>query len=61
MVVGEALAGIKSRRNNETGLEEPCDLKDLCKTFATYYDEHFPDSLIDPIIQGLKSFPNSMT
>jgi hypothetical protein len=37
MVVGEALAGIKSRTNNETGMEEPCDLKDLRKTFATYY------------------------
>jgi hypothetical protein len=41
------LAGIKPRTNIETGAEEPWKLKDLHKTYATYYDEHLPESSIE--------------
>ncbi len=41
------LAGIKPKTNNETGSEEPWELKDLRKTCATYYDEHVPESSIE--------------
>ena len=34
------LAGIKPRKNIETGKEEPWELKDHRKTCATYHDEH---------------------
>jgi triacylglycerol esterase/lipase EstA (alpha/beta hydrolase family) len=40
-------AGIKPRTNIETGADEPWLLKDLCKTCATYYDEHIPESSIE--------------
>jgi hypothetical protein len=36
------LAGIKPRRDVETGEDEPWELKDLRKTCATYYDAHLP-------------------
>src|SRR5215469_5126220 len=42
-----ALAGIKPRKNIETGLDEPWELKDLRKTCATYYDEHLPESSVE--------------
>jgi integrase len=38
------LAGIKPRANAETGEEERWELKDLRKTYATYYDEHVPEA-----------------
>jgi len=38
------LAGIKNRKNIETGADEAWELKDLRKTCATYYDEHVPES-----------------
>jgi hypothetical protein len=41
------LAGIKPKRNAETGDEEDWMLKDLRKTCATYYDEHVPESSIE--------------
>lgn len=41
------LAGIKPKRNLETGADEPWLLKDLRKTCATYYDEHVPESSIE--------------
>jgi integrase len=41
------IAGIKPKTNNETGSEEPWELKDLRKTCATYYDEHVPESSIE--------------
>jgi len=41
------LAGIKPKRNAETGEEEAWLLKDLRKTCATYYDEHVPESSIE--------------
>jgi integrase len=41
------LAGIKPRKNIETGDDEPWQLKDLRKTCATYYDEHVPESSIE--------------
>ncbi len=41
------LAGIKPKRNLETGQDEPWMLKDLRKTCATYYDEHVPESSIE--------------
>jgi hypothetical protein len=31
----------------ETGEHEPCELKDLRKTCATYYEEHVPESSIE--------------
>jgi integrase len=37
------LAGIKPQANAETGEEERWELKDLRKTYATYYDEHVPE------------------
>jgi integrase len=42
-----ALAGIRPKRNIETSLDEPWELKDLRKTCATYYDEHMPESAIE--------------
>jgi hypothetical protein len=39
------LVGIKSKTKVETG--GPWVLKDLCKTCATYYDEHVRESSID--------------
>ena len=39
------LAGLPQRTNVETGKPEPWELKDLCKTCATYYDEHVPEVL----------------
>ena len=41
------LAGIRRRRDVETGREECWQLKDLRKTCATYYDEHVPESSIE--------------
>jgi integrase len=41
------LAGIKPKKNTETGDDEPWLLKDLRKTCATYYDEHIPESSIE--------------
>jgi integrase len=41
------LAGIKPKKNAETGKDEPWLLKDLRKTCATYYDEHVPESSIE--------------
>lgn len=41
------LAGIKPKTNNETGSEEPSELKDLRKTCATYYDQHVSESSIE--------------
>jgi hypothetical protein len=41
------LAGIKPRKNIETGADESWELKDLRKTCATYYDEHVPESSIE--------------
>ena len=41
------LAGIKPKRNHETGEDAPWVLKDLRKTCATYYDSHVPESSIE--------------
>jgi hypothetical protein len=41
------IAGIKLKKNIETGEDEPWELKDLRKTCATYYDEHVPESSIE--------------
>jgi hypothetical protein len=41
------LAGIKPKRNLETGEDNPWGLKDLRKTCATYYDAHVPESSIE--------------
>jgi hypothetical protein len=41
------LAGIKPKRNLETGEDAPWVLKDLRKTCATYYDAHVPESSIE--------------
>ena len=41
------LAGIAPRTNVETGRPELCELKDLRKTCATYYDAHVPESSIE--------------
>jgi hypothetical protein len=41
------LAGIKPKKDIETGEEKPWLLKDLRKTCATYYDEHVPESSIE--------------
>ena len=40
-------AGIKPKKNVETGEDEPWLLKDLRKTCATYYDQHVPESSIE--------------
>ena len=41
------LAGIKPKKDVQTGEEGPWLLKDLRKTCATYYDEHVPESSIE--------------
>jgi hypothetical protein len=41
------IAGIPPKKNIETGEDEAWVLKDLCKTCATYYDEHMPESSIE--------------
>jgi integrase len=41
------LAGIKPRKNIETGADETWELKDLRKTCATYHDEHVPESSVE--------------
>lgn len=41
------LAGIRRKANIETGKDEPCELKDLRKTCAMYYDAHMPESSIE--------------
>jgi hypothetical protein len=41
------LAGIKPRKNIETGEDGTWELKDLRKSCATYYDRHVPDSSIE--------------
>ncbi|MEQ8789346.1 MAG: hypothetical protein RIC55_23835 [Pirellulaceae bacterium] len=41
------LAGIKPRKNIETGEDESWELKDLRKTCATYYDAHVPESSVE--------------
>ena len=41
------LTGIRPKVNVETGIEDPWELKDLRKTCATYYDEHFPESSVE--------------
>jgi hypothetical protein len=41
------LAGIEPRANVETGEPEPCELKDLRKPCATYYDARVPDSSVE--------------
>ena len=41
------LAGIKPKRDLETGDDAPWVLKDLRKTCATYYDAHVPESSIE--------------
>jgi hypothetical protein len=33
--------------NVETGREEPWELKDLRKSYATYHDEHVPESSVE--------------
>lgn len=43
------LAGIKAKKNAETGRDEAWLLKDLRKTCATYYDEHVPESSIETL------------
>ena len=40
-------AGIGPKANIETGEEQPCVLKDLRKTCATYYDVHVPESSVE--------------
>ncbi|MEO1527618.1 MAG: hypothetical protein AAFX06_19485 [Planctomycetota bacterium] len=40
-------AGIKPKRDIDTGRERPWVLKDLRKTCATFYDEHMPESSIE--------------
>ena len=41
------LAGVRPKRNVESGTEEAWLLKDLRKTCATYYDEHVPESSVE--------------
>lgn len=41
------LVGIKQKTDVESGQPEPCELKDLRKTYATYYDEHMPESSVE--------------
>lgn len=41
------LAGLRQRKNIETGREEEWQLKDLRKTCATYYDAHVPESSVE--------------
>lgn len=41
------VAGIKPKKDIETGDEKPWVLKDLRKTSATYYDAHMPESSIE--------------
>ncbi len=41
------LAGIKPKKNVESGRDGDWLLKDLRKTCATYYDEHVPESSIE--------------
>jgi hypothetical protein len=41
------LTGIGSKTDVETGAEKAWLLKDLRKTFATYYDEHVSESSIE--------------
>ncbi len=41
------LAGVKPKRDIETGDEKSWVLKDLRKTCATYYDAHMPESSIE--------------
>jgi hypothetical protein len=41
------LAGVKARLDIETGEEAPWELKDLRKTFTTYYGEHVPESSVE--------------
>ena len=41
------LAGIRPKKDVETGKEEPWELKDLRKTCATYRDEHVPESSVE--------------
>jgi hypothetical protein len=40
-------ASIKPRTNVATRAEEPWELKDLRKTFTTYYDEHLLESSVE--------------
>ena len=42
-----SLAGVKPRKNIETGADESWELKDLRRTCATYYDEHVPESSVE--------------
>ena len=42
-----ALAGIKPKKDIETGAARPWLLKDLRKTCATHYDAHLPESSIE--------------
>lgn len=41
------LAGIGAKTDVDTGEQKPWVLKDLCKTCATHYDEHMPESSIE--------------
>ena len=41
------LAGVKPKRDVETGADKLWVLKDLRKTCATYYDAHMPESSIE--------------
>ena len=41
------LAGVKPKRDVQSGEEKPWILKDLRKTCATYYDAHMPESSIE--------------
>ena len=47
------LAGIKHKADAETGQPKPWELKDLRKTFATYYDEHMPESSVEILGQSV--------
>jgi integrase len=41
------LAGIPPKKSIESGEQRPWVLKDLRKTYATYYDEHVPESSVE--------------
>ena len=41
------LAGLRPKRDSQTGENKPWVLKDLRKTCATYYDEHVPESSVE--------------
>jgi hypothetical protein len=52
-----ALAGIRPKRDVETGKEEPWELKNLRKSCATYHDENVPESSVEILGHSWASGP----